>query len=345
MHNPEEDNHLTDTSIEIISAGRQEQSESDQRGTDSSSSADGFASLKRATRRGTGPRTSVGKERSRRNALKHGIFSSVVLLRDESEAELNSILDGLREDYRPEGELEVSLVDKLASLMWRQRRLLAAENGEIRKNREFLEWDRRQELSRQAQSQAFETSFEYSKCEGIHSVEKGLIRHIDNPEILEECLDLLCVLRAGIDFDGLFEENHTKILNRLYGSIRGMTFKPTLKYSYEYFCEIAKCKYAKENEDGEPTPEECKAAVVQEIESEIRRLYKYRRELRRREAKKTEIENLRQGVPDTQSFERLMRYEARLGQAFDRTLNQLERIQRMRKGQVVPPPFKVDISS
>lgn len=57
-----------------------------------------------------------------------------------------------------------------------------------------------------------------------------------------------------------------------------------------------------------------------------------------------EIENLRQGVPDTQSLERLMRYEARLEQAFDRTLNQLERIQRMRKGQVVPPPLKVDVS-
>lgn len=276
MHSPEEDNHLADASIEIISASRQEQSESDQHGTDSTSSADGSASLRKATRRGTGPRTSLGKERSRRNALKHGIFSSVVLLRDEPEAELNSILDGLRKDYRPEGELEVSLVDKLASLMWRQRRLLAAENGEIRKNREFLEWDRRQELSRQAQSQALEASFGYSNCEGLRSVEIGLMRHIDNPEILEECLDLLCVLRAGIDLDGLLSEDNIKFLNRLYGSTSRRTFKPTLKYSYEFWCEIAKRKHAKENEGGEPTPEECKTAFVQEIASEIRRLYKYR---------------------------------------------------------------------
>jgi hypothetical protein len=38
-------------------------------------------------------------------------------------------------------------------------------------------------------------------------------------------------------------------------------------------------------------------------------------------------------------------YEASLERAFDWTLNQLERIQRMRKGQVVPPPIKLDVSS
>ena len=63
------------------------------------------------------------------------------------------------------------------------------------------------------------------------------------------------------------------------------------------------------------------------------------------ESKSMEIEGLRQGVPDSPWLKRLMRYETNLEPQFDRTLSQLERIQRMRKGQVVPPPLKVDVSS
>ena len=35
----------------------------------------------------TGPRTEVGKGRSSRNAIKHGIFSKAILLKEESRAE------------------------------------------------------------------------------------------------------------------------------------------------------------------------------------------------------------------------------------------------------------------
>jgi hypothetical protein len=42
--------------------------------------------------------------------------------------------------------------------------------------------------------------------------------------------------------------------------------------------------------------------------------------------------------------EYLLRYGASLERSFDRTLNQLERAQRMRLGQPVPPPLNVNIS-
>jgi hypothetical protein len=42
------------------------------------------------TRKGTGPRTALGKERSKHNALKHGIFSKIVVL--EGEPRSNSML-------------------------------------------------------------------------------------------------------------------------------------------------------------------------------------------------------------------------------------------------------------
>ena len=41
----------------------------------------------------------------------------------------------------------------------------------------------------------------------------------------------------------------------------------------------------------------------------------------------------------------IQRYESNLLRDFDRTLSQLERLQRIRLGQPVPPPIKLDISS
>lgn len=81
----------------------------------------------------TGPRTSAGKERSKRNALKHGIFSGVALLGDEPRAEFDSLLSGLRKDLAPAGSLEGALVEKLAILLWRYRRLLVAEAENLRR--------------------------------------------------------------------------------------------------------------------------------------------------------------------------------------------------------------------
>ena len=45
------------------------------------------------------------------------------------------------------------------------------------------------------------------------------------------------------------------------------------------------------------------------------------------------------------SPELLLRYEGGIEQQFDRTLTQLERVQRMRLGQAVPPLAKLEVST
>jgi len=89
----------------------------------------------------TGPRTLKGKEKSKRNALKHGIFSDLVVLKKESQSDFDFLLSELRSDVRPVGMLEEILVEKLSVLIWRYRRLLTAEVGEIRKGTETLSLD------------------------------------------------------------------------------------------------------------------------------------------------------------------------------------------------------------
>jgi len=140
----------------------------------------------------------------------------MVLLKGEPQSDFDSLLSGLRDDLRPEGMLEEILVEKLASLIWRQRRLLMAEGAEIRKGTEFF-----------------------------------------------RLIDL-------IDTD--------------------------------------------ETEPG-------------------------------RIAEKKKLSAIARNVPDSPQLDRLLRYEASLERAFDRTLSQLERLQRMRLGQSMPPSINLNVST
>jgi hypothetical protein len=55
----------------------------------------------------------------------------------------------------------------------------------------------------------------------------------------------------------------------------------------------------------------------------------------------TQLELECRNVPDRPVLDRLLRYEVTLERGIDRTLSQLERLQRMRKGQPVLPELKV----
>src|ERR1700688_4588136 len=73
----------------------------------------------------TGPKTPQGKQRSKLNALKHSLFFKGVLLPGESRSAYRSLLDGLRDDWHPVGTQESIEVEKLALVMWSQRRYYA----------------------------------------------------------------------------------------------------------------------------------------------------------------------------------------------------------------------------
>jgi len=92
---------------------------------------------RRNAQRSTGPRTVEGKSWSRRNALKHGILTSALLITGgmgwEHEHEFKELLGDLREDLSPVGMLEDLLVQKIAICCWRQRRALECESQLFRR--------------------------------------------------------------------------------------------------------------------------------------------------------------------------------------------------------------------
>jgi len=91
---------------------------------------------RRNARLSTGPRTEHGKRAVARNAIKHGLLAREVVITagdgEEDLQEFDTLLDRLWQEYEPVGVLEETLVQRIATCLWRLARVLRAENGEIR---------------------------------------------------------------------------------------------------------------------------------------------------------------------------------------------------------------------
>jgi hypothetical protein len=285
------------------------------------------------SRRATGPRTRQGKEISRRNALKHGIYSGRVLLKGESRAEYKGLFDGFVEAFMPEGKFEQVLVEEMVVNRWRKRRELQAEVGEIRKAVDFMQWE--QQTREQEEAHDIRRSLHF---------QGGLISRMDNPLILKRCLEFLADLRRQFAENG-FTEDDESILRNLYGDVDRSTRGPTLYLSYSAWLYLSKISEEKRIEQGTKSPEQCKSNVLEAINREIRRLKKYQKARTAIESARMEVEALRRAVPDSPALDRLLRYGASLDRAFDRLLSQLERAQRMRRGQPVSPRIDVNLST
>ena len=148
-----------------------------------------------STKKGsTGPRSESGKRRSSRNAFKHGFFAKVVVLPWESSAKYRSLLESLRDEKQPVGPTEEFQVATIANTMWRLQRLYAADSAEIRRGREFLEWDER----RRQTLEADEIGAKSGDAPDLLNPEPGLIWKIRNPVIHGRCLELLLDLQRKI---------------------------------------------------------------------------------------------------------------------------------------------------
>jgi hypothetical protein len=77
----------------------------------------------------TGPRTPEGKERSRRNALRHGLTAETVIAAIEDAEDYQAFETAVIADYDVESAVERELVLRLASVLWRLRRATGIETA------------------------------------------------------------------------------------------------------------------------------------------------------------------------------------------------------------------------
>ena len=90
-----------------------------------------IAANRQNAQRSTGPRTPDGRAVSRQNALRHGVLCEHVTAGSENVERYNALLEDLRNELNPQGERECLLVERLANLFWRERRLIEAERREL----------------------------------------------------------------------------------------------------------------------------------------------------------------------------------------------------------------------
>jgi hypothetical protein len=77
----------------------------------------------------TGPKTPEGKQRSARNATRHGLLARSVVLEGEVLDRFTALLDSLKTLFEPRNCVETALVENMAVARWRQLRLWGMERA------------------------------------------------------------------------------------------------------------------------------------------------------------------------------------------------------------------------
>jgi hypothetical protein len=272
----------------------------------------------------SGPKTTAGKRRSRQNSTRHGILAVELFLLDgECPQEYESLRQGLFQYFLPEGTMEEVLVDKLASLIWRDRRTTYAETAETSKMTEA-------ELLRYKQQQAFPPH-----AQKIASVSNGLLGNA-NSHFLENAIQLLTDLRQGFEKRGFNKEEDLEILHKIYGF-----FVLTEGFPALYISQATLAGDPDDCKNRSVQPNQIRQQVIKAIADEIKRLSRLMGSI---DASESQLHDHTLGtmvIPPPDVREHLMRYETHLTRLLVRILDQLERLQCHRRGQPIPPTIKV----
>jgi len=255
--------------------------------------------------RSTGPRTEVGKSRSRRNAVKHGFLTKVIPITDlENRELLEAFSEELIKTTQPEGPLERLQIDLIVQAYWKLRRLQVAENAAI-------------------------------EVEIIRAVESW---KKDEPYALED-LDWeskLAAVSKSIELHGYADVAAVAGLRELvsYGQ----------RTAFEQANQRARAAAAKKAGDSSRLREE----EFRKAQSDLSRIVEEWKIIAKgvdsfvqHATQRVRLPFLLQQLVPRPSSETLLRYQtATLNQLY-RAMAELERLQRQRRGDVVPPPLKL----
>jgi hypothetical protein len=277
----------------------------------------------------TGPRTVEGKAISRTNALKHGLASADVVVKagpyGESQEEYAALLCALQADLQPQGALESALVEQVAACLWRLRRVLRVEQGAIAERLTALRLD---EAAQRATPQPDSRPLRTARAAELLRSSDG-IRHL---------LQVLDDVRTGVRQHGLLSgEDKNKLFDSFGVTRRGVALT----------C-AAHAAMAEEAAD-ESKPHLRSASwhieqIITALDGETARLQGLLPEVEQLEREAQIAEQAQAMVPSEAMVGKLARYEAHLDRRLHRALDQLERLQRQRRGDMVPAPVKLDLT-
>jgi hypothetical protein len=255
------------------------------------------------------PAETSGTEITRFNALRHGVLSRYTVLPWEDADEYQAVASSLTAEHVPQGPTEEHLVEEMAGIIWRKRRLRLAEAAAHRRR-----------LG--------------GTLEPYRETVKSALVHLDAAGETECVIDAIRATAADTEedlADVAADERMTRRAPKLLGSKRNDAYEAALasvrEDTQEWWADLLE-----RNSDG-TEDEQAYAADVQGlrrfIEEEVLPWFENRKkELTNRPLIREQAfgESL-----DTEKLERLGRYEVHLDRKLERMLAMLLRLKELRR--------------
>jgi hypothetical protein len=312
---------------------------------------------KKARPNSGGPRTNAGKAISRWNALKHGILSKAVVLQDdgagETQKEFDSLLKALQWELQPQGVVEEMLVEKIAVSHWRLRRVLCSEAGEFDLafgNLEMRELQRGQ-IEHEADRYHQISHLTRRLCDRLDSddhkeLERGelAVRQRMRASVLgiRHLIDQLDSLKESFGEQDYLEQKELTVFVQYFGL--ELPFTQRLILANDKIRELRSTEPIEEQAVCDQRVSELKQKIATLIDFEKDKMIRICGLSVLIREQQLGAQQRAMALPDSKVLDRIIRYQTALEREFYRALQQLERMQRMRKGESVAPPASISLS-
>ena len=259
------------------------------------------------------PLAIVPTDITRFNALRHGVLSLYTVLPWEDEQEYRAVVSALVAEHTPQGPTEEHLVEEVAGIIWRKRRLRLAEAAAHRRGLE-------------------------DTLKPYRETVKAALVHLDAAEQSERVVDAIRATETDTEDDirdVQDDESVTRQALKILGGKRTDAYEAALAVLREDTQEWWSDQLAREPEEldeGEESAAADREGLRQFIDGEVLPWFENRKkELAYRPLIREQAfgESL-----DVHKLERLGRYEVHLDRKLERMLSMLLRLKEMRLGTV-----------
>ena len=286
----------------------------------------------------TGPKTPAGKAKVRWNALTHGLLArEAVILRGEGKedpAEFAALLEDLVAAVVPDGPIEEMLVERIAVCYWRLSRACRCEVGLLR-----------------AELDDYRASFYGPDVLGTprHYTDYELpLRIKDHRERIRQWEADYAALTSMMKEGKPLEETYKwdKHWEHLYDMVKdklkdaGLKPTPSILTPSCLHRALASSLDWSDQDIFKVLHAACGSRLVEEHKA----LQRCQRETVTNPLA-LEVTRLSRSLPASRDMDRLLRYETAIERQLYRALAQLERLQRQRRGEHLPPPLQVEVHS
>jgi len=253
------------------------------------------------------------------NALRHGLLSKDVVIKTgegrENQSEYNQLLSEFCKNLDPVGALEEWQVQEIVNCVWRLRRAQRCEVGLIRQRVDNC-------------------SFDFVEGTRSKRREDGPIQ--SDPGAIRGYIEDFMRLGAALENEDPLSSNTRELiagrLSRYEEFIPNVVLYKQKQWSWHHPPVVEGISRVEES-DLKSTREKALKEIADQIaELEIGRWLSVGRESLRCSAQRSAL-----SLPSSEDADRLLRYETAIKRQLYRAMDQLERLQRQRKGDFVPP--------